>query len=53
MWALFSSGCSGPVYTMDREVGPWKMAFLGLSLGVNRMYNKRNDHVPKTNVLSF
>ena len=56
-----------PVYTMDHEVGPWKMAFShgsislklqftkpwGPSLGVNQMWTKRNDHVAKVNVMIF
>ena len=59
-----------PVYTMDYEVGPWKMAFsmvwvhgptfmvrllkiivledLGPSLGVNRMWIKKNDYAPQS-----
>jgi hypothetical protein len=56
----------GPVYTMDHEVRPFKMAFvngptsmvrllkklvlkaLGPSVGVNRMWTKKNYHAPKS-----
>ena len=57
----------GPIYTMDHEVGPWKMAFLnglislkiqyakplGPSLGVKRIWTKGNDRAPKVDVLIF
>ena len=61
----------GPVYTLDHEVGPWKMAFpmvqlpwsdlwrnqimkpLGPSLGVNRMWIKRNDLAPLSECADF
>ena len=58
----------GRVCTMDHEVGPWKMAFfhgpisfkenqftkpLSSSLGVNQMWTKRNDHVPKCECADF
>ncbi len=60
----------GSVYSVDHKVGPWKMAFcrgpifflnknqsrksLGPSLGVNRMWTKRNnDHAPKSECLCF
>ena len=58
----------GPVYTMNREVGPWKMAFahgpiilknyqftkyLGLSLGANQVWTKINDHTPKNDCADF
>jgi hypothetical protein len=36
----------GPVYTMDHEVGPWKMAFFHSNLGCRRTYTKIT-HVPK------
>ena len=28
MWHIAGSINLGPVYTMDHEVGPWKMAFV-------------------------
>ena len=61
----------GPVYTIDDEVGSWKMVIfngprswsdfftknsiesLGPSLGVNRMWAKKNDHVPKSECANF
>ena len=66
---------TGPVYAMDHDVGPSKMAFsngpcscptsmiwllknivlkaLGPSLGVNRMWTKKNDHAPKSECADF
>ena len=57
----------GPIYTMDHEVGPCKMAFfhgrtslknnfinsLGSSLGVNWMWTKGNNHAPKSECAGF
>ena len=58
---------SRPVYTMHHEVKPRKIAFfhgpislknqftkpLGPSLGVNRMFTKKNDHAPKSECADF
>jgi hypothetical protein len=35
-----SSGPLGPVYTMDHEVGPWKMAFFHGPISLENQFTK-------------